>query len=419
MNLELGVPKNEKKLLELGKEVVQGVIDRFEDSYYEYVKVEDIKPETLILIGTKIYSDIELFSAHTRNMYEDCNFQWTNKVYDAFDNISYIVSDAITESGEYYFDKDAELYLLATYIDEVDSREKITQKIANVGKYNPLTIILDKDKAETIFIILSDNEQQYLVEEKLADGQFQTQHVNLDEDNLLNLAKEIENIINSYNNSFERFKLHLEQELNSLTDINSFDLPGVLSKDIEYKILRDYIVDVIAVAIKEKDDESIGHYELEYLWKKAEEHLDVFLNEGKLNTLEKEELDLIYSLSLDYKDEENVKQITTRYLREYFANILIGRNQKGNNLDLIALYHLLINDADKLEPYMEQLSKNNFSFENLNHDVMHLSFENPTIKAEVAEQLEELFNEYISVNNYTNKLNRLQNVLSKLMPSNS
>ena len=55
--IQIREAKNEKKLLELGKEITQTVIDRFEESYFLYVKVKDIKDETLISIGRKFRMD--------------------------------------------------------------------------------------------------------------------------------------------------------------------------------------------------------------------------------------------------------------------------------------------------------------------------------------------------------------------------
>lgn len=414
MNFQIGVAKNNKKLLELGKEITQGVIERFEELYYGYVNIEDISDETLISIGKKIYSETELFAVHTRNIYEEDNFHWTNKVYDSFDKIANIVSDAIVDSGEYFFEENAEMYLLATYTDEVDTTKKLSEKLVNVGKYNPLTIVLNKAKSEYIFILLAENENQYIVEQSFANGQFEKKYINLEEEEILAFVNEIELTIKKYNDLVQQFKLKCKEELNTLLDINAFDLPELLPRDIEYKILKDYIVDVIAEAIKYKDTESIGHYELEYLWKKAEEHLEVFSNEGNLNNLTQEELDLIYSLSLEYKDEETPKEISIRYLREYFTYVLIKRNIKGNNFDLIALYHLLLESINDLSHHLEQMYNNNFSFEELNNDVMNLNFENPTIKQEVAEKLEELFKEYISETRFTDKYYKLQNTLSEL-----
>lgn len=195
-------------------------------------------------------------------------------------------------------------------------------------------------------------------------------------------------------NMENKFKVELEERIKKQININSFDLPGVLPKDNEYEILLRFIRREIIPCIEDEYDESFGHVELENFWKEAERYIEVFLSQGNLKNLSKEDILHLYTEATDYKDEENMYRINIRLLRTYFIDVLVGRNLRGNKLDLIAIYYLIEKNIDKLSPYIKTMINNGFTFDELEHRISNL--ERVFIKSEVKKELNNIFKSWIS-----------------------
>lgn len=510
--LKLGEAKNKKMLLELGRDVTQEVIDRFEDGFFRYVKLKDIKNEILISIGKKIYSKPKVFIDYVRSSYEGDNFEWDDSVIDSYDSMANIVSCEMVNSGEYYFDDDSEMYLLVTDISQIKTEPRLTYLINEVKETSPLTIMLNKEEGDFI-LVLAKNKDYYILENRihgLEDESIKREYMRTKDEDYVSLVDDINRLISKYKsqyayrmwsdeetakyfweymnsveefenieqylyqeknqtlynklingiisrlkdveinnlnriknelslyhngkidsledsylelkeliwksiddnfkdefisdenhiwkpiNKIDKFKSDVNKRLNTLLYMYNFDLPCVLPKDIEYNIIKEYISNMVVPHIKYEDSEAIEHSNLEYFWKESEKYIDLFLTKGSLKNLTEDELNLMYSGALDYKDKESIREISIRYLREYFMNILVSKNDCENKLDLIALYYLILNDIDKIEPYIEDILSNGFTFKELENKVKNLNCSNSSIKQQVNREFKSIFNSYIS-----------------------
>ena len=515
--VKIGEAKNNKKLLELGKEITQIVIDRFEESYFFYVRVEDIKDETLISIGKKLYSNPKAFMDYLRNSYEEENFEWDESVVNSYDLIHDIVSSEIVNSGEYFFDYDSEFYLLATDISEVEKEEKLTYKLNEIKKQSPLVILLNKEREDFIFIRISDDEKYFILENRISsfdDECIETKYLRAEDEEYVSLvdnitkllskytnlneykqwtddktahyswdymkdseefeniasdlsseknpelyAKLVEGIVDNFKNiddsqldtikkglslyyngeidalsdidggdsylelkeliwktvhdnfkeefisdknyvwkpmsKVDKFKLGIENELNKLLDINSFKFREVLPKEVELTILKDYGLNRFGEGMK--FEISSSYTTSDYLDDDCvvKKHLNMFLNEGSLKNLAQDELNFIYSEALRFKEVDFVKDIGELYLKEYIMNILIDENESGNRFLLIGLYHLMLEDFSKIEPHIEDMLSNGFSFEKLNDRIKNLQSDIYEFEY-VNKELKTIFNSYIS-----------------------
>lgn len=516
MNFKTGEPKNNTKLLELGKEITQGVIERFEESYYGYVRVEDIKDETLISIGKKVYSNPEAFSNFIRNAYEGDKFHWDNSVYDSFDLIANIVSSTIVESGEYFYDEDSELYLLVTELLAIDTDEKLACKTIHIKKYSPLTIMLDRKKGDFIFIMISDNKDSYIIENRiksLQDEPIKERYMCSSLEDCACLIADVKRLISKYNNHYnnwtdletaehfwyyikdsyefdniaeeldkkelnkklldsiveiinrekffgedmkfilgkikeelysyhngeidsmesyyselkeivwkavhesfseyfvpnedyvwmpldnqEKFRLSIEKRLNELENINSFNLMNVLPKEVEHDILLRFIKNDIKEYMEDEYEQSITLIKLDYFWEEAEKNIGLFFGMGNMKNLTEKELESMYANILVCKDEDSVKDFSIRYLREYLMNILNTKNDINNKFDLIALYHIILENLNKINPYVDTIIENGFTVEDFEEKIKNVKLSDMSIKSNVAKEFKSIFKSYLSKN---------------------
>lgn len=521
MSLTIGEPKNSFKLLELGKEITQDVIDRWEDTHCVYVHLKDIKDETLVSIAKKVYKNQKVFLDYIRESYNEEGFEWTDEVLQSFDTMSEIVWCEIVESGEYFYNDEAELFFLLTPLEETLKGENLKDKLSKINKLNPLTMMLNAEIKEYISIRLSDDEKEYIV-----DTNSQATHLvecvngsgykisNPDEFRMLimdlleiadyynnlytnwtdletaehfwyyikdsyefdNISKELdkkelnEKLLNSiveimnrkeffeqnmesvlenikqelsrYHNgeidamelyyselkeivwqavkeSFsedfiadddyvwrvldntEKFKLKIEKRLNELENINSFNLKNVLVKEVEYDILLRFIRNDVKDYIQKEYDTSIVAEEVNYFGNEAEKNIGLFFGMGSLKNLTKEECELIYSNTLEYKSEESIKEMTIRYLREYFMNVLLPVNDIDNKFDLIALYHIILEDMHKIKPYVDTMIQNGFTIEDFESKVKNIKLIDSSIKSDMSARFKSIFNNYINKSNPT------------------
>lgn len=518
MNFKTGEPTNNKKLLELGKEVTQEVIERFEDSFYGYVQLKDIKDETLISIGKQLYSDTEAFIDYLRSSYGENDFVWDESMVNSYDLIHEIVSKEIVKSGEYYFDENSELYLLVTSLFEVNTEKKLMYRLSSIRKLEPLTIMLNEKDGEFLFIMLSDDEEDYILQNSIYKKTHLVQNINYgqryslsDINKIDNLTMDLLEIVNFYTNhpnnwtdletakhfwnyikdsyefdniaedldqkefnkklldsiveimnredffeedmkfilvkikeelysyhngdidsmesyytelkeivwkavheSFsehfvsnedyvwipldnqEKFKLSIEKRLNELENINSFNLMNVLPKEVEYDILLRFIRNDIKEYMEDEYEQSITLVKLDYFWEEAEKNIGLFFGMGNMKNLTEKELESMYANILVCKDEDSVKDFSIRYLREYLMNILNPKNDIDNKFDLIALYHIILENLDKINPYIDTIIENGFTVEDFEDKIKNIKLSDMSIKSNVAKEFKSIFKSYIS-----------------------
>lgn len=518
MNYNVGEPKNNKKLLSLGKEIVQDVFDRWEDTYCVYSHLEDIKDETLISIAKKVYTNQKIFLDYIRDSYNEEGFDWTDSVVESYDTISQITFDEIVKSGEYYYDKYAELFFLITPMTDVDTKEKLRNKLSGIKKLKPLMIMLDDKEGEYLLVRLSDDTKDYIVDSEtvnyksLIESIAQGRRYNISNtQEYSNLVNGILDIINVYNNHYtkwtdletaehfwyyikdsyefeniadeldkkelnkklldsivqvmhkeglfegdmelilkkikdelygyhigeidcvenyyielkeivwqainesfseyfvsnedyvwikldnrEKFKATIEKRLSELENINSFNLCEVLPATIEYDILIRFIRNPVKDYIKSEFDKSIDLIKEDYFWHEAEDNLAVFYRIGNLKNITKEELESMYENTIDYKNTDTVKDFSVRYLREYLMNVLRLKNDVENKFDLIALYQIILEDIDKITPYIDRIIENGFTIEDLETKVKNIKLEDTSMKNNMSAKFKLIFNNYIN-----------------------
>lgn len=108
-------------LLELGKSMVEDIVDTYRDSFFEYVNPKSLDDETYIKIGKELFENKEMFLDYMNYIYLD-DFNWHQSEVESFDFIQEIVDVNIGESGKYIWNDRYE-----TYVRLVDYEESLTQ----------------------------------------------------------------------------------------------------------------------------------------------------------------------------------------------------------------------------------------------------------------------------------------------------
>lgn len=497
------------KYLELGKEITQIIIDRYKDSSYRCVHLDDISDEVLIRIGETLYANKGMFSDYLRCQYEE-DFESGYSSVGYYNYIYNMVSNTLRESGKYFWDNKTNLYLLKTDIAEVLTYANVLNKLNEIKPNHPLMIVLGecKDKVEYVYVyqreegenfcqiittytaqyapliggcyggmndysrrtyvarVIYDHILMYIVGQVNKDITFrdiaesiwsfiksndtykeiksyidskdnleikeklylaiEKKLKSLNSEELITIKKqliEIENksilfdycnrigdIISSaikedmndlfiydkdcnckIRNKKEEFKLELNQKLENLLYEKGFEYPDVLPYGMECCVIMDYIEDYLLKAIDKGESKHINDLNSEIFSEMAIEYIDEFLEKGNLKNLTKDELDIIHSNTMKYKGVEDVKCLSIRFLKEYFINVLVKRNNKDRALDFIAIYTLLQNNMDKLEPKLDILLNNGFKLEYIERAINTLDDEKFSIKKNVSDELKLLF----------------------------
>ena len=80
-------------------------------------------------------------------------------------------------------------------------------------------------------------------------------------------------------------------------------------------------------------------------------------------------------------------------------SILITENDVDNKFILIALYNLMLKNFSKIEPHIEDMLNNGFTFEKLNYTVKNLKID--FLGCEHINTIKSIFNSYVTKSNST------------------
>lgn len=509
--VKIGEAKNKEKLLELGKEIVNSVFERFESNEnFKYINEKDIDKDILVSIGQTLYSNKEMFEDYTKGIYDEEGFDWVNSEVNSIDFIYEIVDKKLNSSPKYYFDDNIKGYVENIAISEENIEEKIIAKMKETEERKFLVVVLDKSNEEYIFIDYSNLEIKYKCfinsEEKTSQGIiFDNKEEALkdiskcisdivsrckkvkeaeawsdkifaihlweyfnDDESFENISKYIQNnhedvyknIISSlteklgtiidisknsikrelslYHNGFmdcleenyqeakeilwdvihdnfkdtfkpdenyrwhlkgnsEIFKSDVERRLNLLMEINTFDLPEVLPKEVEFKILDEYIKEEVVYGVERMYSKYGGYSDSDFFWQKTEENKELYLK-GSLMNLTDEEVLSLFKDSIDEREIDSIDYMHRKYLRGYLQDVLVKRNDKDNKLFIMATYHILLDKLDKLEPYLDKLFKNGFTLDILEHKIKNMPYKLYE-KLEAGDYIEGIFKSYLSKSN--------------------
>lgn len=191
------------------------------------------------------------------------------------------------------------------------------------------------------------------------------------------------------------FKIELEKRLKSSLCMSKFKLYGVLNEDIEFRIIKKCISDVIIPSIENESTEPINKIIDSYCRDTANLYLDLFLKYGSFKGLKTEDAVSIYEEAMCFKDDEKVSQLNARALSYYLSDILIHINSLVSRFDTISLYCLMSRNIEKILPYVSIMNRNGFSFRSLENNVANIK--DCSIKANVKKAFVEMFKEWATV----------------------
>lgn len=212
--------------------------------------------------------------------------------------------------------------------------------------------------------------------------------------------------------SIEDFEKAISGRIEYFLREDNLELPGVLSKDIELKILRDYSTKFLAKLIESADERNFSDAINEYLLEKVDEYYDTFLKEGSLKRLSNEDVRNIYKKTLMDRFEDNMDTINKKIFMRYVSSILILRGFSCNDDYKIAVYSALLNHVSKLENSLDALLEGGFSLSKI-EDTLYYVYEamsiyskrigediKPSSGKAIAELIDSMFKDWLSKNNF-------------------
>lgn len=189
---------------------------------------------------------------------------------------------------------------------------------------------------------------------------------------------------------------------------DNLELPGVLSKDIELEILRDYSTNFLAKLIEFADERDFSSNINEYLLEKVDKYYDIFLKEGTLKRLSDSDIEIIYKKALMGRFEDSIDTINKKIFMGYISSILIFKGFYCNDDYKIAVYSALLNHVSELEASLDNLIEGGFSLSKI-EDTLYYIYEamnmynkktgkniKPSSGKAIAELIDSLFIDWLS-----------------------
>lgn len=152
---------------QLGKSMVQEMINTYKDYYFRYVNTIVIKNEVFNELGKKLYANEKAFLDFMKSQYDD-NFLLKDAESDAFDFVHSLVEEYIcSEEGNhkwsdsigYYPKRNILLSLLDLLYEEgYNKKFNIVYNTNYSGNsYRYFTIFLDEKKDEKLYVLINSN----------------------------------------------------------------------------------------------------------------------------------------------------------------------------------------------------------------------------------------------------------------------
>lgn len=184
------------KFLELGKEVTGAIVEGYRESFFAYVKVENIPDAVLESIGRNLYNNKEMFNDYLRFVYEkEEGFDWLDSEVNSYDFIYELVDEEISKLDSYYWSDDAEQYIPRVSITG-DAEEFLNNM--EIKKDSPVAIVLDEKEKDYMIM--------YLANEKTLNIEHYNKSIDLEDAKViepLELGDVVGNIVNTYNKVLE------------------------------------------------------------------------------------------------------------------------------------------------------------------------------------------------------------------------